>query len=125
MGLLCRYDLGRRVAWLRMALSGPKWADQFAALNSLKNIGVEATVPARSEIITLLVSERVQVVELAAETLGGMGREAIDAIPPLIGLLSHQDELARNAAIAALVKLSGEQFGGDAAKWENWYNLNK
>jgi hypothetical protein len=102
MGLLCRYDLGRRVAWLRMALSGPKWADQFAALNSLKNIGVET-----------------------AETLGGMGWEAINAVPALIGLLSHQDELARNAAIAALVKLSGEQFGGDAAKWENWYNLNK
>jgi HEAT repeat protein len=42
------------------------------------------------------------------------------AIKPLIATLHDRKKEVRSAAAKALNRITGEDFGGDAAKWEAW-----
>ncbi|MCD6338070.1 MAG: tRNA (N6-threonylcarbamoyladenosine(37)-N6)-methyltransferase TrmO [Verrucomicrobia bacterium] len=58
---------------------------------------------------------------LACYALGALGDKG--AIPHLIEALDHEE--TRAAACKTLGKLTGEQFGYDAAKWKQWWEKEK
>lgn len=61
---------------------------------------------------------------LACKALGETG--SIDAAPALIAVLENEPQSAHSdAALGALIKISGMKYGPDAAPWRNWYQSKK
>jgi len=54
----------------------------------------------------------------AVKTLGARGDRR--AVEPLIEILGDDNEQVREAAAEALKSITGQDFGGDAAKWKDW-----
>ncbi len=63
---------------------------------------------------------------VAAGACLGMGRIVdVRAVPSLLARLRHPDPAVRSAARESLVRLTGEDFGTDPVKWENWWTRSK
>lgn len=59
---------------------------------------------------------------VAAGACLGLGRIVdVRVVPQLLPRLRHPDPAVRCAARESLVRLTGEDFGTDAAKWEAWW----
>jgi hypothetical protein len=59
----------------------------------------------------------------ATQALGMLGNPA--AIPELIPLVYHFNMNVRWQSQVSLVRLTGQNFGVDAAAWGEWYNANR
>jgi hypothetical protein len=63
---------------------------------------------------------------VAAGACLGLGRVVdVRVVPQLLARLRHPDPAVRCAARESLVRLTGEDFGTDAAKWEAWWSSAK
>lgn len=57
----------------------------------------------------------------AAVALEEIGLKAREAIPALIEALGDEDQYVRSAAAEALGKITGQDFGEDAGRWQEWW----
>jgi HEAT repeat protein len=63
---------------------------------------------------------------VAAGACLGLGRVIdVRVVPHLLPRLRHPDPAVRSAARESLVRLTGEDFGTDAAKWDAWWARSK
>ena len=74
-------------------------------------------------LITALKDEDSNVRENAAEALGKIKDPR--AIEPLIGALKDEKSIVKGAAAKALLEITGEDFGEDQTKWQEWWKKNK
>jgi HEAT repeat protein len=68
-----------------------------------------------------LEDEDWRVRESAARTLGWIGPGAWDAAPALIQTLEDVNQDVSTAAILALSAITEQDFGRDAAAWQEWW----
>ena len=47
------------------------------------------------------------------------------AVEPLIAALKDADSSVRGGAVAALKEITGQDFGEDSVKWQEWWEENK
>jgi hypothetical protein len=91
-----------------------------AAAQALGAIGPQA-VEAVPALARALGDESSTLSEDAAEALGRIGPGAVEAIPALILALENEVEFVRTAAAEALKAITGQDFGEDAAAWQQWW----
>ena len=72
-------------------------------------------------LIQALEDEEEWVRFAAAGVLGKISPEAKEAVPALIKAVGDQDESVRFAAARTLGKITGQDFGEDAAAWQEWW----
>jgi HEAT repeat protein len=58
----------------------------------------------------------------AARALGQIGPEAREAVPALIQVLGDEYESAGGNAARALKAITGQDFGEDAGRWQEWWD---
>lgn len=117
-------DFNRRLAVLIRAFDSEHWADRKQAAETLRRIGPEeGVVPAL--IKALLRDESQYVRKAAAEVLGKIGPEAKEAVPALIKALKDKIEDVRKAVALALNAITGQDFGEDASRWQEWWEGQK
>ncbi|MEW6567649.1 MAG: HEAT repeat domain-containing protein [Chloroflexota bacterium] len=138
--------LGDEHHWVREAAAsalgsiGPEAKDAIQALiEALEDEDSEVRVAAASALVEIapgakdalpvlieaLQDEDWMVREHAAQTLGRMGLEAREAVPALIHLLQDETHWVATAAVEALRSISGEDFGTDAARWQEWWEAQE
>jgi hypothetical protein len=100
-----------------------EYGRQDAAL-ALGSIGVEAkeAVPA---LIKALGDEKPCARAAAAWALGSIGAEVKETVPALIEALRDEDSLVRQNATEALGAITGQDFGQDALRWQEWWKEQK
>jgi len=93
-------------------------SEAAAALAGFTQPGEVAAIVAKvGDAATTAVERR-----LLYEALGnGL---AVQAVPVLMQGLDEDDAVVRAAAVTALEKISGEQFGADAGRWQRWWEVN-
>lgn len=91
---------------------------QNAVVNALVKIGKPAVGP----LITALKDEDSRARYKAIEILGEIGDSR--AVEPLITALENKN-LDKSKVIWALERITGENFGRDPKKWQNWWEENK
>ena len=99
------------------ALGDEHFGVEAAAGRALEEIGPEA-VPA---LIQALEDKDGDVREAAAEALRSIGPEAVEAVPVLIQALEDKEYLVRMKAWSALRAITGQDFGEDADRWQEWW----
>jgi HEAT repeat protein len=97
-------------------LSEARRRQVFWALGMMQD---ERTVPPLAELCR---SQNLQLVLLAAETLGRLGRPS--GTPALLGLMEHDRHEVRGMAEWSLKRISGANFGEDFGAWESWIQAN-
>jgi len=92
------------------------------AAKALGEIGSEAkeAVPA---LIEALEDEDLYVRRGAALALGKIGTK--EAVPALIRALEDENSMVCYLAAGALKKITGQNFGKDQSKWQQWWEENK
>ena len=97
---------------------------RWRAARALGKIGPEAkeAVPA---LIEALGDKDEQVREAAAEALGKIGSEAKEAVPALIKALGDKYKYVRTEVARALMVITGQDFGQDASRWQEWWEAQK
>lgn len=90
-----------------------------SALGALAARKAEAALPAFAKGL----ADGVWEVALAA--IRGLDAvDLVDGIPPLVDALARYDGRLKWEANSALVRLTGEDFHGDAAAWKGWWEAN-
>ena len=74
-------------------------------------------------LIAALKDEKGLVRSSATEALGEIKDPR--AIEPLIAALRDEGWLVRQSATKALAKITGQDFGQDVIKWQEWWEKNK
>ncbi len=92
-----------------------------AAAEELEESGSQETKDTISAFIQALRDQDKDVRVAAAEGLGAIGPEAVEAVPALIQALQDEDEDLRVAAAMALVAITGQDFGDEADRWQQWW----
>jgi hypothetical protein len=92
-----------------------------AALGEIGPYAVEA-VPA---LIVALGDDRIGVRRAAALALGEIGPGASEAVPALIQALGDESSLMRQAAAKALRAITGQDFGEDVERWQQWWEAHQ
>jgi HEAT repeat protein len=90
-----------------------------AAAEALGKIGDARAAPA---LAALLGDRYPGPAERAAEALARLGRPAADA---LVTVLESGTPRARASAAATLARITGQDFGQDAARWRAWLRTNE
>jgi len=62
---------------------------------------------------------------VAARTLGHLGPAARPVVPALIRALKYRRQWVVESFVEALEKITGEDFGKDRARWQQWWEENK
>jgi len=91
-----------------------------AAAKALEAIGPEA-VEAVPALIQALKDGSSLVRCAAARALGAIGPGAMEAVPALIQALGDKSYSVRHAAADALQAITGQDFGEDAERWQQWW----
>ena len=96
----------------------------YAAASALGKIGPEAkeAVPA---LIQALGDESMFVRRDAAWALGQIGPEPKEAVPALIKTLEDEVPFVRDGAAWALKAITGQDFGEDPDRWQQWWEQQK
>lgn len=97
---------------------------RWRASRALGDIGPEAK-EAIPGLIKTLGDEDSSAREEAAGALGKIGPEAKEAVPALIKALGDGDEDVRRAAALTLKAITGQDFGEDASRWQQWWEAQK
>lgn len=104
-------------------LEDEEWSVRKAAITALGNIGPEA-----AEAVPALVQElrdESDACDVAIMALGKIGPGATEAVPALIQILEdgHGRLHGRHEITAeALEGITGEDFGQDADRWQQWWD---
>jgi HEAT repeat protein len=80
--------------------------------------GAEAAVPA---LIQALGDESAAVRRAAAAALEEIGPAAAEAVPALIQALTDEGYGVVSAALQALQSITGQDYGEDADRWQQWW----
>ncbi len=97
---------------------------RFMAAQALGNIGPEA-VEAAPFLILLIEDENPGVRGAAIRALGEIGPGAVEAVPALIQVLGAEDDTLHRDAADSLGEITGQDFGEDAAAWQQWWETQK
>ena len=62
-----------------------------------------------------------QVINAIAQQLGSLGPQAMPAVEPLIQAMANANEQTAAALAQALASITGQNFGIDAAAWQQWW----
>lgn len=92
-------------------------------MSSVWTLGKVKDPRALDALISALKHEDLGVRISAAEALGD--KKDPKAISPLITGLKENEETVQEAFIKALESITGEDFGQDLSKWEQWWNENR
>lgn len=88
---------------------------RWKAVKALGNLGAKQTVP---DILPLLDDP---ITEIRCDAAWSLGKfKDPRAIDPLISALSIQIPQIRQAALEALIEITGQDLGPDSAAWTNW-----
>lgn len=90
------------------------------AADALGDIGDKGVVPV---LIEVLQGPAQGPRSGAASALGKI--KDTQAIPALINALDDKDEVVKNTSAMALEKMTGQNFGKDKLKWQEWREKNK
>lgn len=102
------------------ALSGPHSREYYQAINTLGALRSERALPKLREIALDRRDKNNRDRWMAIRVLGLMGDRR--SIPDLIHLVYHGNVNTRWWAQISLVRLTGENFGGDWEGWGRWWN---
>ena len=92
---------------------------RVAAAETLGRIGPEVGVV--RALTQTLEDANADLRVAVAEALGQIGPEAAEAVPALIQALEDESGEVRQAAACALEAITGQDFGPDAARWQQWW----
>jgi hypothetical protein len=94
------------------------------AAETLGQIGPQSpeVIPA---LIQALEGEWHSIRQSAAKGLGMIGPQAMEAVPNLIHALEDEAEVVREASVEALIAITGQDLGADAAAWQAWWQSQK
>jgi hypothetical protein len=92
-------------------------------VNAAIALGTLKKTVAVDALIAVLNDRDFFVREYAAESLGHIGDK--HAVKPLIEVLDDRWEGVRENAAKALTLITGEDFGEDQDKWQQWWDENK
>jgi hypothetical protein len=95
-----------------------------AAAKALEAIGPQA-VEAVPALIQALKDRSSSVRCAAARALGAIGPGAMEAVPALIQALGDESYTMRQAAAEALRAITGQDFGEDAERWQQWWETHQ
>jgi len=95
-------------------------ATRRAAAQQLAAMGPQAAA-ALPALIQALGDQSADVRTVVAEAIKGLGPQAIGAVPALIQALGGSSGEAGTAIAAALQSITGQNFGLDAAAWQQWW----
>ncbi len=92
-----------------------KTAEALGRIGDMRAVGPLITVLNRGKDFGVRIK--------AAEALGRIGN--ICAVEPLIAALKQESLNVRTQAAKALGKITGQDFGEDSAKWQEWWDWDK
>ncbi len=101
--------------------SSPK--ARIAAMDALAIFGEDVNSLCLPLVAKNLAHRRWQVRVAAAQCLARIGDHEI--VQPLLDRLDAEGGRVREEMLLALRTLSGEDFGGDAARWKKWWELER
>jgi hypothetical protein len=101
------------------ALNGPRSRDYYLAINTLGALHSTNALPRLRELAFERVDKNNRERWMAVRTLGVLGDKS--SIPDLIHLVYHGNPNTRWWAQITLVRLTGQNFGGDWEAWGRWY----
>lgn len=104
------------------ALNGPLNREYYEAINSLAALQSSNAIPRLREIAFDRRDKNNRDRWMAIRSLGLMNVQ--DAVPELIHLVYHGNINTRWWAQISLVRLTGQNFGGDWQAWGQWWNEN-
>jgi len=109
---------------LILVLQDPDTWVRYGAAGALGKIGpgAEEAVPA---LIILLEDEEFILRNRVITTLGEIGPGAMQAVPALIKSLLKEEGIVKDSTVESLIKISGQDFGEDAAAWQQWWDTQK
>jgi hypothetical protein len=106
------------------ALHHSDWYTRYEAAEALASMGPEAA-PAIPDLIEAIDDQEMQVGSSAIGALGDIGPAAMQAVPKLIELLASGEDYYHSDAEYALEKITGQDFGEDAAAWKKWWDVQQ
>lgn len=114
--VLARFRDPAAVAHFRKALEDPDDANRMQAALALGRLEDRESLPLLRKT---LADAAPRVRFRAAQALGLLGDEA--AVPDLIQALKDESRDVRDGALEALKGITKEDWGTDAAKWDDWW----
>jgi HEAT repeat protein len=93
------------------------WEVCETAALGLSLIGPEAINP----LIQALESPNWQTRKAAVQALGWIGAGAMQAVPTLTQLFGDENQEVRATVPQTLTFITGQNFGEDAAAWQQWW----
>lgn len=102
------------------ALKGPQTRDYFQAINTLGALRSTNALAALRHIAFERVDKNNRDRWMAVRALGNIGDKSV--VPEMISLVYHGNVNTRWWAQISLVRLTGQNFGGDWNAWGNWWN---
>jgi hypothetical protein len=107
-------------ARLMDALNGPQSRDYYQAINTLGALRSTNAVAALRHIAFERVDKDNRDRWMAVRALGNIGDKSV--VPEMISLVYHGNVNTRWWAQVSLVRLTGQNFGGDWTAWGSWWN---
>jgi hypothetical protein len=108
------------VAKLLETLKGPQNQEYFQAINSLGALHSTQAIQPLLVVATDRADKNCRDRWMAIRALGMIGDKSV--VPDLIHLVYHGNTNTRWWAQIALVRLTGQNFGGDWKAWGQWWN---
>ncbi len=102
---------------LTQALDHDDWEVCETAALGLSLIGPEAV----TSLVQALESSNWQTRKAAVQALGWVGPEAMEAVPTLTQLFGDENQEVRATVPETLMFITGQNFGEDAAAWQQWW----
>ncbi|MGO9587745.1 MAG: protein kinase domain-containing protein [Limisphaerales bacterium] len=102
------------------ALKGPRSDEYYQAINSLAALSSVNALPTLREIAFDRREKDNRDRWMSARALGLLGDK--QSVPEMIHLLYHYNSTVRWWAQISLVRLTGQNFGGDWQAWGKWWN---
>ena len=102
------------------ALSGPRTRDYYQAINTLGALRSTNSLPRLRDLAFERVEKNNRDRWMSVRVLGIMGDR--QSIPDLIHLVYHGNQNTHWWAQITLVRLTGQNFGGDWKAWGKWWN---
>lgn len=102
------------------ALNGPRSTEYYQAINSLAALRSAKALPRLREIAHDRADKNNRDRWMAIRALGMIGEKA--DVPELIHLVYHGNQNTHWWAQISLVRLTGQNFGGDWNAWGQWWN---